>query len=46
MDIEADVESWGGFKEIGGLHYRGDYDLTSHSKGASKDLSVKIEGRA
>lgn len=46
MDIEASVESWGGFKEIGGLHYRGDYDLTSHSKGANKDLSVKIDGKA
>ncbi len=45
MDLEASVESWGGFKEIGGLHYRGDYDLTSHSKGANKDLSVKIEGK-
>ena len=45
MDIELDVESWGGFKEVGGLHYRGDYDLTSHSKGSSKKLSVKIEGR-
>ena len=45
MDIEADVESWGGFKEIGGLHYRSDYDLTSHSKGTGKDMSVKIEGK-
>ena len=36
MDIEVDVESWGGFKEVGGLHYRGDYDLTSHTKGASR----------
>lgn len=45
MDIELDVESWGGFKEVGGLHFRGDYDLTSHSKGSSKKLSVKIDGR-
>ncbi len=45
MDVELDVESWGGFKEVGGLHYRGDYDLSSHSKGSSKKLSVKIEGR-
>ncbi len=45
MDIELDVESWGGFKEVGGLHYRGDYDLKSHSKGSSKKLSVKVEGR-
>jgi glycyl-tRNA synthetase len=45
MDIEVDVESWGGFKEVGGLHYRGDYDLTSHSKGSNQDMSVTIEGK-
>ncbi len=45
MDIEVDVKSWGGFKEVGGLHYRGDYDLTSHSKGSGQDLSVSIDGR-
>ncbi len=42
MDIEVNVESWNGFKEVGGLHYRGDYDLTSHTKGSSQDLSVDI----
>lgn len=45
MDIELDIESWGGFKEVAGLHFRGDYDLMSHSKGSSKKLSVKMEGR-
>jgi glycyl-tRNA synthetase len=45
MDIEADISSWGGFREIGGLHYRGEYDLTSHSKGSNQDLSVSIDGR-
>ncbi|HIH49902.1 MAG: glycine--tRNA ligase [Candidatus Micrarchaeaceae archaeon] len=45
MDIEVDVESWGGFKEVGGLHYRGDYDLTSHTKGSNQDLSVSIDGK-
>jgi glycyl-tRNA synthetase len=44
MDLEVKVESWGGFREIGGLHYRGDYDLTSHSKGSGKDLSVLQDG--
>lgn len=44
MDLEVDIESWGGFKEVGGLHYRGDYDLTSHSKGSGKDLSVSQNG--
>jgi glycyl-tRNA synthetase len=45
MDIEVDVESWNGFKEVGGLHYRTDYDLKSHSKGSNQDLSVNIDGK-
>ncbi len=45
MDIEVDVESWNGFKEVGGLHYRGDYDLTAHAKGSGQDLSVSAYGR-
>ncbi len=45
FDIEADIESWGGFKEIGGMHYRGDYDLTSHSNGSGEDLSVNFNGK-
>lgn len=45
MDIEIDVESWGGFREVGGLHYRGDYDLSSHSKGSNQDMSVTIDGK-
>lgn len=46
MDIEVDIESWGGFKEVGGLHYRGDYDLSSHTKGSNQDLSVTIDGKS
>ena len=45
MDIEINVESWNGFKEVGGLHYRSDYDLTSHSKGSNMDLSVNMNGK-
>lgn len=45
MDIELNIESWGGFREVGGLHYRGDYDLTSHSRGSSRKFSVKSEGK-
>jgi glycyl-tRNA synthetase len=45
MDLEVDITSWGGFREIGGLHYRGDYDLTSHTKGSNQDLSVSIDGK-
>lgn len=45
MDIEIEIESWGGFREIGGLHFRGDYDLSSHSRGSSKKFTVKSDGR-
>ncbi len=45
MDIEIDIESWGGFREVGGLHYRGDYDLSSHSRGSSRKFTVKSENR-
>jgi glycyl-tRNA synthetase len=45
MDIEVDIESWGGFKEVGGLHYRGDYDLTCHTKGSQQDLSISVDGK-
>jgi glycyl-tRNA synthetase len=45
MDLEVDIESWGGFKEVGGLHYRGDYDLTCHTKGSMQDLSISVDGK-
>ena len=31
-DVEYDFESMGGFKEVEGIHARGDWDLTQHSK--------------
>lgn len=38
-DIELDIESFGGWKEMGGLHYRGDYDLKNHK------VSVNYNGK-
>jgi len=43
FDIEARLESLGGFRELGAVHYRGDYDLTRHAEGSGKDLSVLTE---
>jgi glycyl-tRNA synthetase len=40
FDVEVNLESLGGFKELGAVHYRGDYDLTRHGEGSGKDLSV------
>jgi glycyl-tRNA synthetase len=43
FDAEVDLESLGGFKEMGAVHYRGDYDLSRHSEGSGKDLSVTLQ---
>jgi glycyl-tRNA synthetase len=45
FDVEVHLASLGGFKELGAVHYRGDYDLSRHSAGSGKDLSVSVEGR-
>lgn len=38
-DIEYDFQALGGFKEIEGIHARGDWDLSQHSKFSGVDLS-------
>jgi len=38
-DIEYDFSSLGGFKEVEGIHARGDWDLSQHSKFSGVDLS-------
>jgi len=38
-DIEFDYKSLGGFKEVEGVHARGDWDLSQHSKFSGVDLT-------
>jgi glycyl-tRNA synthetase len=38
-DVEYDFKSLGGFKEVEGIHARGDWDLSQHSKFSGVDLS-------
>ena len=38
-DIEYKFKSLGGFKEVEGIHARGDWDLSQHSKFSGVDLS-------
>ncbi|MEI8361116.1 MAG: glycine--tRNA ligase [bacterium] len=38
-DIEYDYKCLGGFKEVEGIHARGDWDLSQHSKFSGVDLS-------
>ena len=45
FDIEADIETLGGFKEIGGIHYRTDHDLKGHQKLSGKNIEVNIDGK-
>jgi len=44
FDAEVHLESLGGYKEVGAVHYRGDYDLRRHGEGSGKDLSVSRGG--
>lgn len=45
FDVEIDFGTLGGFKEIGGVHYRTDHDLSGHQKVSKKNLSVSIDGK-
>ena len=41
--MEFKFNHLGGFKEVAGLHYRGDYDLTCHQTNSGKNLKVKTK---
>jgi glycyl-tRNA synthetase len=43
FDIEIDLETLGGFKEVAGVHYRTDHDLGGHQKGSGEKMEV-IDG--
>lgn len=43
FDIEYNFRSVGGFKEVEGIHARGDWDLSQHSKFSGVDLSYLDE---
>jgi glycyl-tRNA synthetase len=45
FDIEAKQDSLGGFKEIGGVHYRTDHDLLGHQTASRERLEVTVDGR-
>jgi glycyl-tRNA synthetase len=46
FDVEVHLDSLGGFKELGAVHYRGDYELTRHGQGSGKDLAVTLQSGA
>ncbi len=45
FDFEYYFESLNDWREIAGLHYRTDHDLSSHSKYSGKDLAVNVDGK-
>ena len=45
FDVEVDQESLGGFKEVGGVHYRADHDLSAHMRVSKENLAVNLQGR-
>ncbi|MEK6852186.1 MAG: glycine--tRNA ligase [Candidatus Thermoplasmatota archaeon] len=45
FDIELKQDSIGGFKEVGGVHYRTDHDLGGHQAASKERLEVSVDGR-
>ncbi len=42
FDIELDLETLHGFKEVAGLHYRTNHDLEGHQKGSNEKMAVVV----
>ena len=45
FDIELKQDSLGGFKEVGGVHYRTDHDLGGHQRASKERLEVTVDGK-
>ena len=44
-DMELNLDSLGGWREIGGTHYRTSHDLSGHQKISSQSMEVSLEGK-
>lgn len=44
-DCQINLESLGGFKEVGGVHYRSDHDLSGHQNISNEKHEVFYDGR-
>ncbi len=45
FDVQVRQDSLGGFKEVGGVHYRTDHDLTGHEAGSHEKQAVTVDGK-
>ncbi len=45
FDVEINFDTLNGFKEVAGIHYRGNHDLTGHSKVSGKNMEVFYDGK-
>ena len=45
FDIELNLETLGGFKEVAGIHYRTDHDLSGHAKQSRQNLEVFFDNK-
>ncbi len=45
FDIQVRQDSLGGFKEVGGVHYRTDHDLSGHEAGSHEKQAVTVDGK-
>lgn len=45
FDVQVRMESLGGFREVGGVHYRTDYDLSRHQEHSKERMEVFYGGR-
>lgn len=44
-DIELDLPSLGGFKEVAGIHYRTEHDLKGHQEISGQNMVVDVDGK-
>jgi len=45
FDVEVYLETLGGFREVAGVHYRTDHDLSGHQKVSGKNLEIFYEDK-
>ncbi len=45
FDVQLNIESFGGFREVAGVHYRTDHDLKGHGLRSKEKMEVFVEGR-